>query len=219
MSKILNMEVICACCKQKVKIERRLSFSSDKVSLDGNKHHPMQYKLEECPECHYIAIDIGDPNIKVSKGMLNAFHMKNGCESIQDSEFIALMKAADVYEKNKKKILQSYVLRLASFYADDRDEVTLSRELLRRSNAALQAYFEEREELTLGDVSQAINLVDGNRKLGMFVTAENMTNDLLAMLSEVEDKEAIEQFCRILEFEKKLIQNRDFKEHLTSEVM
>ena len=76
MSKILNTEVICACCKQKVEIERIFSYSSDKISLDGNKHHPMQYKLEECPECHYIALNISDSNIRVSKGMLNSFHLK-----------------------------------------------------------------------------------------------------------------------------------------------
>ena len=47
MPKIVNTKVICACCGNKVSIDRVLSFSYDNVGLSGNKHTPMQYIMEE----------------------------------------------------------------------------------------------------------------------------------------------------------------------------
>lgn len=219
MSKIKYTEVVCACCKQTVQIKRIFSFASDRVGLDGNMHNPMQYAMEECPECHYTSLDISDANIQVSKGMLNAFHIKPGYDKIQTPEYIALLKAADIYEKNKKPLLQAYVLRLASFYADDQAENSLSKNLLRLANTTLQTYFESLEELTVDDVATAIYLIDGNRRLGMIATALNMSNDLLALLTDIQESDEVRKLSQILKFEKSLLEKRDINEHLVREAL
>ena len=219
MSKIGYTKVICACCKQTVQIKRIFSFSSDMVGLDGNRHNPLQYELEECPECHFTALDISDNGIQVTKEMLNAFHIKAGCDQIQTSEFTALLKAADIYEKNRKPLLQAYMLRLASFYAEEQMEISLSRNLLRMADTVLQTYFESIENMTLKDAATAIYLIDGNRRLGMKAAAIEMCDDLLLLLKELAESKDAADIRKILEFEKMLIENNDTKEHLTEEAM
>lgn len=70
MAKIVSKKITCACCGNKVSIDRLLSFSCDSIGLSGNKHTPMQYMLEECPECHYTSFDIEDKSVRVTKGTI-----------------------------------------------------------------------------------------------------------------------------------------------------
>lgn len=217
MSKIVKVNVICACCGNNINIDRILSFSYDKIGLSGNKHTSMQYKVEECPECHYTSFDIGDSSVRVSRGMLNSFRMKPGTERITDPVFISLLKAADVYQKNKDYHHHEHALRLASFFAEEQHEIGLSRELLRQANEALQLYFECRDELSLPDIMLAINLIDGNRRLGMTATAKSMCGEILELLEDVDGSE-ISELCRLIEFERTLLNNRDIAEHFISEV-
>lgn len=218
MAKIVNKKIICACCGNKVNIDRMLSFSYDNIGLSGNKHSSMQYMLEECPECHYTSFDIEDNTIRVTRGMLNAFRMKPGTEKITDSTFSALLKAADIYEKNKDYRRYEHSLRLASFYAEEKQEIGLSRDLLRQSNEALQIYFENKDELDIVDIMLAIKLIDGNRRLGMAATARNMCSEILNLIEDASGAE-ISEIRRLVEFEKSLIENRDIAEHLMSEVL
>lgn len=218
MSKIVNKKITCACCGNKVSIERVLSFSYDNIGLSGNKHTSMQYMLEECPECHYTSFDIEDSAVRVTRGMLNAFRLKPGAEKIVDSTFTSLLKAADVYEKNKDYRHCEDSLRLASFYAEERQEIGLSRDLLRQSNEALQTYFESKDELDKADIILAIKLIDGNRRLGMAATAKSMCSEILTLIEDASGAE-ISEIRLLIDYEKKLIENRDIAEHLMSEVL
>lgn len=218
MAKIVSKKIICACCGNKVSIDRLLSFSCDSIGLNGNKHTPMQYMLEECPECHYTSFDIEDKSVRVTKGMLNAFRVKPGIEKIEDATFTSLLKAADIYEKNKDYRSYEHSLRLASFYAEERQEIGLSRDLLRQSNEALQIYFENKDELNAADIMLAIKLIDGNRRLGMAATARNMCSEILTLIEDASGAE-IAEIRLLIEYEKKLIDNRDIAEHLMSEVL
>lgn len=218
MPKIVNTKVICACCGNKVSIDRVLSFSYDNVGLSGNKHTPMQYIMEECPECHYTSLDIEDNSVRVTKGMLNAFRMKSGTEKVTDSIFVSILKAADIYEKNKDYRHYEYVLRLASFYAEEIQEVGLSRNFLRQANEALQVYFEDKNELNTEDIMLAIKLIDGNRRLGMTATAGNMCGEIQNLIKNAGGVE-ISDLRRLLKFENTLLENRDIAEHLISEVL
>ena len=218
MAKIVSKKITCACCGNKVSIDRMLSFSYDSIGLSGNKHSSMQYMLEECPECHYTSFDIEDNSIRVTRGMLNAFRVKPGTEKISDSIFTSLLKAADIYEKNKDYRRYEHSLRLASFYAEDKQEIGLSRDLLRQSNEALQIYFENKDELDAADIMLAIKLIDGNRRLGMAATARNMCGEILNLIEDASGAE-ISEIRLLIEYEKKLIENRDIAEHLLSEVL
>lgn len=218
MAKIVSKKITCACCGNKVSIDRLLSFSCDSIGLSGNKHTPMQYMLEECPECHYTSFDIEDKSVRVTKGMLNAFRVKPGSEKIDDATFTSLLKAADIYEKNKDYRSYEHSLRLASFYAEERQEIGLSRDLLRQSNEALQIYFENKNELNTADIMLAIKLIDGNRRLGMAATAGNMCREILTLIEDASGAE-ISEIRLLIEYEKKLIANRDIAEHLMSEVL
>ena len=195
-----------------------LSFSYDSIGLSGNKHSSMQYMLEECPECHYTSFDIEDNSIRVTRGMLNAFRVKPGTEKISDSIFTSLLKAADIYEKNKDYRRYEHALRLASFYAEEKQEIGLSRDLLRQSNEALQAYFENKDELDTADIMLAIKLIDGNRRLGMAATAKSMCSEILNLIEDASGSE-ISEIRLLIEYEKKFIDNRDIAEHLMSEVL
>lgn len=219
MSKIQKEKIVCACCGQEVEIERIYSFSSDKVGLDGNKYHFLQYELEECPECHYASLNISDTGIQVSKSILDSFRMKPGFDQIKDHKYINLLKAADIYEKNNKPLLQAYMLRLASFYAEGKSEKNLSKNLLRLANLALQTYFNGKDELTLNDVATAIYMVDGNRRIGMMTDAESMSNDLILLLDGVKESDKANHIRRLIEFEKELIEKKDMDQHLISEVL
>lgn len=218
MSKIVNKRVICACCGNKVSIERMLSFSYDNIGLSGNKHTSMQYKMEECPACHYTSLDIEDDSVRVTEGMLNAFRMKPGTEKITDSIFCSILKAAAIYEKNKDYRRYEHSLRLASFYAEELQEISLSRELLKQANEALQHYFEDKDELDISDIMLAINLIDGNRRLGMTATARNMCEEILDLIKDESGVE-ISEICRLVEFENTLLERRDITEHFMSEVL
>lgn len=218
MPKIVNTKVICACCGNKVNIDRIFSFSYDNVGLSGNKHTPMQYIMEECPECHYTSLDIEDNSIRVTKGMLNAFRMKPGTEKIKDSTFCSILKAAYIYEKNKDYRRYEHVLRLASFYAEEIQEMGLARNFLRQANEVLQFYFEDKNELDTEDIMLAIKLIDGNRRLGMVATARNMCGEIQDIIKDASGAE-ISHLCRLLEFEEALLGNRDIAEHLISEVL
>lgn len=218
MAKIVSKKVTCACCGNKVSIDRMLSFSYDSIGLSGNKHTSMQYMLEECPECHYTSFDIEDNSVRVTKGMLNAFRVKPGTEKISDSTFTSLLKAADIYEKNKDYQRYEHSLRLASFYAEECQEIGLSRDLLRQSNEALQIYFENKDELDTADLMLAIKLIDGNRRLGMAETARSMCGEILNLIEAASGAE-VSEIRLLIEYEKKLIENRDITEHLLSEVL
>ena len=218
MSKIINTEVICACCGNKVNIDRVLSFSYDQIGLSGNKHTPMQYKMEECPECHYVSLDIEDNSVKVTKGMLNTFRMKFGTEKITDPIFCSILKAADIYEKNKDYQRYEYCLRLASFYAEELQKIGLSRNLLRQANEALQTYFEEKDELNMSDIMLSINLIDGNRRLGMSETARNLCEEILDLIQDASGTE-ISQIRQLVKFENTLVEDHDIAEHLMNEVL
>ena len=215
MAKIVSKKITCACCGNKVSIDRMLSFSYDSIGLSGNKHSSMQYMLEECPECHYTSFDIEDNSIRVTRGMLNAFRVKPGTEKISDSIFTSLLKAADIYEKNKDYRRYEHALRLASFYAEEKQEIGLSRDLLRQSNEALQAYFENKDELDTEDIMLAIKLIDGNRRLGMAATAKSMCSEILNLIEDASGSE-ISEIRLLIEYEKKFIDNRDIAEHLMS---
>lgn len=218
MSKIVKTKVVCACCGNKVSVDRMLSFSYDKIGLSGNKHTSMQYVMEECPECHYTSLDIGDKSVRVTKGMLNAFRMKPGTEKITDPIFCSILKAADIYEKNKDYLRYEYVLRLASFYAEELQEPGLSRDLLRQANEALQLYFKDKDELDTADIMLAVKLIDGNRRLGMAATARNMCDEIRELIKDTSGTD-ISEIRRLLEFENTLLEKRDIAEHLMSEVL
>lgn len=109
-------------------------------------------------------------------------------------------------------------MRLASFYAEERQEIGLSRDLLRQSNEALQIYFENKDELNAADIMLAIKLIDGNRRLGMAATARNMCSEILTLIEDASGAE-IAEIRLLIEYEKKLIDNRDIAEHLMSEVL
>lgn len=218
MAKIINKKITCACCGNEVNIDRVVSFSHDNTGLSGNKHTSMQYMMEECPECHYTSLDIGDDSVRVTRGMLNAFRMKPGTEKVSDLIFCSILKTADIYEKNKDYLRYEYVLRLASFYAEEHQELELSRELLRQANEALQLYFENKDELSIADIMLAIKLIDGNRRLGMAATAKNMCAEIQSLIKDASGSN-ISEIHRLLEFENTLLENRDIAEHLMSEVL
>ncbi|OUO76746.1 hypothetical protein B5F53_15970 [Blautia sp. An249] len=218
MSKIVNKKIICACCGSEVSIDRVLSFSSDNIGLSGNKHTAMQYMMEKCPECHYTSLDIEDTSVRVTKGMLNAFRMRPGTEKITDPVFVSILKAADIYEKNKDYRLYAYTLRLASFYAEELQETGLSRGLLKQANEVLQIYFENKEELETSDIMLAIKLIDGNRRLGMTVTGRNMCGEILELIKDASGTE-ISEIRRLVDFENMLLESRDVAEHFMSEVL
>ena len=109
-------------------------------------------------------------------------------------------------------------MRLASFYAEERQEIELSRDLLRQSNEALQTYFESKDELDKADIILAIKLIDGNRRLGMAATAKSMCSEILSLIEDVSGTE-ISEIRLLIDYEKKLIENRDIAEHLMSEVL
>ena len=187
MAKIVTKKITCACCGNKVSIDRMLSFSYDNIGLSGNKHTSMQYMLEECPECHYTSFDIEDSAVRVTKDMLNKDYRH--CEAS---------------------------LRLASFYAEERQEIGLSRDLLRQSNEVLQTYFESKEELDKADIILGIKLIDGNRRLGMAATAKSVCNDILSLIEDASGAETSE-IRLLIDYEKKLIEDRDTAEHFMRE--
>ena len=218
MSKIINSKVKCACCKKQVNIDRVLSFASSSIGLSGNKHTPMQYRMEECPECHYVSLDIEDNSIEVSEDVLNSFCMPREFGGIKDPDFIRILKTADVYKKNKDYLRYGYALRLASFLAEKLEEISISRTLLEQANDALQKYFEGVDELSMSDIMSAVNLIDGKRRRGMTEEAENMCNEVLALIKESGGEE-ITKLRRLLEFENTLLEKHDTAEHLISEVL
>lgn len=218
MAKIVNKKITCACCGNKVNIDRVLSFSYDNIGLSGNKHTSMQYMVEECPECHYISFDIEDKSTRVTRGMLNAFRTRPGTEIITDPTFRALIKTADIYEKNNDYRRYEHALRLASFYAEELKEIRISRDLLRQSNEALLTYFEKKDDMDTADIMLAIELIDGNRRLGMLATARNMCGEILELLEEASSAD-ISELRRLVEFENTLLESHDIAEHLVSEVM
>lgn len=218
MSRIVNSKVKCACCGKQVNIERVLSFSSNSIGLSGNKHTPMQYRMEECPECHYVSFDIEDNSIEVSEDVLNSFCIPQEFGGIKDPNFIRILKASNVYEKNKDYLRYGYALRLASFLAEELEETSISKTLLRQANEALQKYFEGVDELSMSDIMLAVNLIDGNRRLGMLEEAENMCNEIRSLIDESGEEE-IAHMRSLLEFEKTLLKKHDVAEHLTSEAL
>lgn len=217
MSRIIESEIKCACCGEEVSIDRILSYSYKNIGLSGNKHSSMQYFMEECPNCHYTSLDIEDESVRVTKGMLNGFRMKPGTENITDEKFISILKAAYIYEKNKDYLRYEYVLRLASFYAEDLNEMSLSKSFLRQANEAAEKYIGEKEELNISDLRLGIKIVDGNRRLGQLATAKNMCNEILKLIEDLNDSE-IDEIRLILNFENTLLDNRDITEHYIKEV-
>lgn len=213
MSKIKTTKLICACCGNEVYIDRLLSFSCNTIDLSGNKHTSMQYIVEECPKCHYISFDIADRSIHVTMEMLNAFRMNSGTDVIKDPTFHALLKAADIYEKNNDYKRYAQALRLAGFYAEELNEMRLYEELLRQSNEALRTYFESKDEFDAADLMLAIELIDGERRLGLFDAAGNMCEEILPLLEETSE------LRRLITFENTLLENCDRSEHFVSEVM
>ena len=149
--------------------------------------------------------------------MLNGFRMKPGTENITDEKFISILKAAYIYEKNKDYLRYEYVLRLASFYAEDLNEMSLSKSFLRQANEAAEKYIEEKEELNISDLRLGIKIVDGNRRLGQLATAKNMCNEILNLIKDLNDSE-IDEIRLILNFENTLLDNRDITEHYINEV-
>lgn len=219
MAKLEKRKVICSCCKSEVEVQRVLSFSSNKISFDGNMHHPLQYQIQECPKCHYASVDISDSSVKVSRGMLNSFRIKPVYEKIKNPLFINIMKAADVYEKNRFYYSQAYMLRLASFLVKEEGVIALSRNLLRLANVALEKFFTELDCMELKDIETAVILVDCNRQLGIFKVAETMCEDLLNLLHELGISDEENFVYEVLNYEKNLIINKDMDEHLMSEVL
>ena len=217
MSRIVKSEIKCACCGEEVSIDRILSYSYENIGLSGKKHSSMQYFMEECPNCHYTSLDIEDESVRVTKGMLNGFRMKPGTENITNEKLISILKAAYIYEKNKDYLRYEYVLRLASFYAEDLNEMSLSKSFLRQANEAAEKYIGEKEELNISDLRLGIKIVDGNRRLGQLATAKNMCNEILNLIKDLNDSE-IDEIRLILNFENTLLDNRDITEHYINEV-
>lgn len=217
MSKIETKKVVCVCCKNEVEIKKILSFSSDKMSLDGNLYNSLQYVMQECPICHYISMDISDTSLRVSRGMLNAFRMKSHYGRVNDSLFINLLKAAEIYERNKCYYKQSYLIRLASFHAKEMGENNIARNLLRDSNAILEKHFEELDTMSLEDIGNAVVLIDIYRQLGILQNATDMCDDLLELIQEFDGSEEVDHIRNILNYEKKLVSERDLNEHFISE--
>ena len=89
---------------------------------------------------------------------------------------------------------------------------------MRQSNEALQAYFENKDELDTADIMLAIKLIDGNRRLGMAATAKSMCSEILNLIEDASGSE-ISEIRLLIEYEKKFIDNRDIAEHLMSEVL
>ena len=89
---------------------------------------------------------------------------------------------------------------------------------MRQSNEALQAYFENKDELDTADIMLAIKLIDGNRRLGMAATAKSMCSEILNLIEDASGTE-ISEIRLLIEYEKKFIDNRDIAEHLMSEVL
>ena len=68
------------------------------------------------------------------------------------------------------------------------------------------------------DIILAIKLIDGNRRLGMAATAKSMCSEILSLIEDVSGIE-ISEIRLLIDYEKKLIENRDIAEHLMSEVL
>ena len=217
MSKVGICKVTCACCKKEVEVEKIWSVYARQLGMDGDLHNHIQYKMQECPICHYTAIDIEDSSVRVSKGMLNAFHLQAMYEKIEDPIFRKLMKAADIYEKNNNYYVHSHIMRLASFYSAELGEYSIARNLLKQANESLEKYFAGIDEMTLTDVEKGIIFADCNRQLGMLQSAKGVCEELLGLLESVEAEQEIELFRRLLRFELMLIEKKDLKKHLVSE--
>ena len=108
-------------------------------------------------------------------------------------------------------------MRLASFYAEDLNEMSLSKSFLRQANEAAEKYIGEKEELNISDLRLGIKIVDGNRRLGQLATAKNMCNEILNLIKDLNDSE-IDEIRLILNFENTLLDNRDITEHYINEV-
>ena len=53
----------------------------------------------------------------------------------------------------------------------------------------------------------------------MIATALNMSNDLLALLTDIQESDEVRKLSQILKFEKSLLEKRDINEHLVREAL
>lgn len=213
MSRYIEKEIKCICCEKSYKTRILVSFYHNGTpDLDTNLHNPLIYnRIVFCPYCGYAFSKFyTEPSPKIRDQIRELVKNSNYQEWVKkDYDSVAKKLILSAYleaqMKNNKAAGYNYLLaywRLKEIKSKDVKEVckkaidNISQYLLRNK-----------------DIGMAMILVDLLRQNGSFAESK----ETLSSLEEYIDKDN-KLLMAIAKFERKLIEQKDQKEHKISEV-
>lgn len=199
----------CACCGGEVITRNFISRYVPDCYLDGKPLAESELlAVEECPHCHYCALSIDEPIDDIIKDLVKSDKYQQIFNSPDyDAKDIRYKGAARLAKSAREK---SILYMTSAWYLEmqGKDEVKMRQKALQYMEKA----FSE-EGITEDD---ALIYIDCLRQLGKFEEALEQINDIEDDLREIYASD--DQIICILDFEKKLLVNKDKMPHKFSEV-
>ncbi len=208
MAKIANEIIKCARCGHEHTYPVLLSSSTfGSMDLDTRPstkgHEQFQYKIQECPKCHYC-----NTRVDVVEGALQDFSLEYKellCNSDISPVAKKYMMAAILQEKVENFCLAGELYLMAAWIFDDEENTELAINVRKASAKNI------RKDVELSnDCETAIMLVDILRRAGEF-------QESLAMIAFIGDT-GDEYLNSILRYETALINRQDLSCHSVEEM-
>lgn len=218
MAKFIKKTVHCQCCNQEVEINDLQSYSSKDMTIDGYRNNPTQFYIQVCPNCGYPSLSIEEKSISINPSLVKSLKLQVENKNMQNEQFVNIVVAGNIYEKNRLFLAADYMYRLASWLCIKEGQVKMSNVYKRKACQNMSTYFGEITEISEEDIERGIILIDTYRQSGNLNKAGELCDDLLITLLKFERNQNILNYQKILDFEKKLIQSKDYNAHFISEV-
>ncbi len=211
MTSYAHQKVVCKCCNKEYNARILRSFSRFwYMNLDLNPLNSAVYdEVVACPHCGYATSRLYDEvDEKIRQAVNSENYKKIWGNSEYDRRVKKLIAAAYLEEVSGKWKAAAYQYLKATWYFQGlkRPEEAVVREKVIQ---CLKTYLNETP-----DLEYAMVLIDSLRQAGDFKEAKETAESLEAYLEPAEN----DLLCKILRYEKKLIEAEETLPHSMSEV-
>lgn len=209
MASYVSKTVTCDCCGKEYTTKVVKGFYQNyPMDLDMNPHNPAVFEnVRICPYCKYTNLSTADEaNAKKWEAVRSEQYQKIYADSRYDETARNLRLAAYIaeYTENWKEAAEFFLKTAWYFREHYKEEERGARE---KAIVCFEKYLEQ-----VPDTEYAVILVDCLRQTGRFEEALETADSLLPYIS------GNLELCRILNYEKQLIGQRDSAPHSVSEV-
>lgn len=212
--KIINREFTCGCCEKKIISKQIMSYRVVNPQLDGKSTGiNIPTGLIECPYCHYVNTKIEKKVTDSEKAIIES---KDYQDLMSGEDSSAIYKAALLLKKDSSvriTILRRYVWHLSDTYGIHAEETKTVRSQYIKE---LEDYIQK--EPNLEDIMlyiDALRLNEESNKLSNYL--EQISKDLKELKKKYDTIE-YKRFTLFINFESKLLNQKDYEIHYKSEI-